>query len=280
MTKQKNRDLTDDENIEVPFKIFVITALLVLLIQIIGGLFIVRSLDDWNKRSSFGEMFGAINTLFSGWAFAGIIYAILLQRRELKLQRRELEMTRDELRGQKEQLIEQNKTLRQEKFENTFFQLLRFHNEIVSSIDLDVKVGVVRRGRDCFVMMYHILYQTFKQNLLVYEAKRLEGIDSAYCEFYQRHRADIGHYFRNLYRMVKFVDESEIVNKKFYTGLIRAQLSAHEQLLLFYNCLSRYGFEKFKPLIDKYDLLQNMPLEDLLVTDHVQYYESLKSTDQ
>jgi hypothetical protein len=54
-------------------------------------------IDDWNKRGSFGDMFGSINALFSGAALAGIIYTIFLQRRELQLQRRELELTRDEL---------------------------------------------------------------------------------------------------------------------------------------------------------------------------------------
>lgn len=42
-------------------------------------------------------MFGAVNALFSGLAFAGIIYTILPQRRELELQREELRATRTEL---------------------------------------------------------------------------------------------------------------------------------------------------------------------------------------
>ncbi|HXH11753.1 MAG TPA: hypothetical protein VNP04_18570 [Alphaproteobacteria bacterium] len=42
-------------------------------------------------------MFGSISALFSGLAFAGLIYAILLQKRELGLQREELELTRKEL---------------------------------------------------------------------------------------------------------------------------------------------------------------------------------------
>ncbi|MDM8566190.1 hypothetical protein QUF74_11130 [Candidatus Halobeggiatoa sp. HSG11] len=49
------------------------------------------------KRGTFGDMFGAINALFSGLAFAGVIYAILLQRKELALQREELTLTRKEL---------------------------------------------------------------------------------------------------------------------------------------------------------------------------------------
>jgi uncharacterized membrane protein len=53
--------------------------------------------SELTKRGSFGDSFGVINSLFSGLAFAGIIYTILLQRKELKLQREELELTRKEL---------------------------------------------------------------------------------------------------------------------------------------------------------------------------------------
>ena len=49
-------------------------------------------------RGTFGDMFGAVNALFSGLAFAGVIYAVLLQRKELELQRNELELTRTELK--------------------------------------------------------------------------------------------------------------------------------------------------------------------------------------
>jgi hypothetical protein len=52
---------------------------------------------DWSVRGQLGDTFGSINSLFSGLAFAGIIYTVLLQRQELTLQRRELELTRREL---------------------------------------------------------------------------------------------------------------------------------------------------------------------------------------
>ena len=43
-------------------------------------------------------MFGGLTSLFSGLAFAGLIYTINLQRRELQLQRKELRETRKELK--------------------------------------------------------------------------------------------------------------------------------------------------------------------------------------
>ena len=62
-------------------------------------------------RGTFGDMFGAINALYSGLAFAGVVYAIVLQRQELELQRQELALTREELAGTRSAQESQAKTL-------------------------------------------------------------------------------------------------------------------------------------------------------------------------
>jgi len=48
-------------------------------------------------RGLFGDMFGGLNTLFSGLAFAAIAYSIFQQREELALQREELALQRQEM---------------------------------------------------------------------------------------------------------------------------------------------------------------------------------------
>jgi hypothetical protein len=72
-------------------------AVLILLVQAVAGIAVYYVLPDWPTRGQFGDLFGAINATFSGLAFAGLIYAILLQREDLALQRTELELTRQEL---------------------------------------------------------------------------------------------------------------------------------------------------------------------------------------
>lgn len=57
---------------------------------------VTATISSWEVRGQFGDMFGAINSLFSGLAFAGIIVAILIQRAELQLQREELRLAREE----------------------------------------------------------------------------------------------------------------------------------------------------------------------------------------
>ncbi len=54
--------------------------------------------EDWTKSGSFGDTFGAVNSLFSGLALGGIIFTIYLQKKELSLQRKELQYTREELK--------------------------------------------------------------------------------------------------------------------------------------------------------------------------------------
>jgi hypothetical protein len=69
----------------------------VLIIQISIALIVYFNFESWPDRGTFGDMFGSVNSLFSGLAFAGVIYAILLQSKELELQREELKLTREEL---------------------------------------------------------------------------------------------------------------------------------------------------------------------------------------
>jgi hypothetical protein len=64
--------------------------ILVLIIWILSAVLILYGLDDWADRGTFGDLFGAVNALFAGLAFAGLIYTILLQKQDLALQRKKM----------------------------------------------------------------------------------------------------------------------------------------------------------------------------------------------
>jgi hypothetical protein len=233
-------------------------------------------LEGNEHRGTFGDMFGAVNALFSGLAFGGVIFAIILQRKELSLQRRELELTRDELHGQKEQMRAQNITLKKQNFESTFFQLLRLQNEITNDIDLVDANNRITKGRDCFRVFYDRFKKLWNKNKTEYQGDtELDRINNTYLAFYASYQSEFGHYFRNLYNIFKFIENSELEDKRLYTNLVRAQLSSNELTLLFYNALSEKGNKKFKPLIEKYSLLKTLPNNALLnSTDHIQFYKN------
>ena len=89
------------------------TGLLIILIIFVlafwlGNLAVgIYFFDNWDNRGQFGDLFGSINALFSGLAFLGLIYAILLQRKELSLQREELKLQREEMAGSRAELKDQ-----------------------------------------------------------------------------------------------------------------------------------------------------------------------------
>jgi signal transduction histidine kinase len=77
-------------------KIGIITSIIIIFLWLIP-LFIFNYLPSAD-RGNYGDIYGIVNSLFSGLALAGIILTILLQRNELALQRQELKDTREELK--------------------------------------------------------------------------------------------------------------------------------------------------------------------------------------
>ena len=221
------------------------------------------------EKGEFGDTFGALNALFAGLAFAGVIYAILLQqkelalqRKELALQRKELEDTRVEIRGQKEQLQAQNQTLQKQNFESSFFQLLNRQSEIVNSMEIEKDEP---SGRACFGRLFRILssyYSDTAQAQNDTSKTEVDIINDVYEKLFFYFQTDIDHYFRHLYHVVKFVDVQKdfpkgFREKKRYIDFIRAQLSSDELWLLFYYGLSKRGTE-FGVLAEIYALFEDI----------------------
>ena len=244
-------------------------------------------------KGVFGDSFGALNALFAGLAFAGVIYAILLQQKELKLQREELELQREELEDTRAEIKGEKETLQKQNFESSFFQLLTMHSEIVNSMVIRKGIDGEYFGRECFGYMLKKFKSIYASDMINNELSGgvLEGalkgaqkgeldvteelrqlieekVSEKYEKFFVAYQAYVGHYFRHMYHVIKFVDQhgffdgKEFKEKKFYTDLIRAQLSSDELGLFFYHGLSDRGTE-FGPLVKKYDFFEDLPLKVL-----------------
>ncbi|MCG3658617.1 putative phage abortive infection protein [Aliarcobacter butzleri] len=72
----------------------------------------------------------------------------------------------------------------------------------------------------------------------------------------------IGHYFGNIYQILKFISTSSDIDKRKYSDLFRAQFSAQELQLLFYHCSASIGSTKFKPLIEEFEFLEHLSIEE------------------
>jgi hypothetical protein len=65
-----------------------------------------------------------------------------------------------------------------------------------------------------------------------------------------------------LYHTFKLIDTSNVPDRQRYAALVRAQLSAPVLIVLTFNCLSDYGRERFKLLVEKFALLEHVPDRD------------------
>lgn len=220
---------------------------------------------DPTTRGTFGDMFGGVNALFSGLAFSVLAFTLLLQRFELKLQREELAETRKVMEAQREQMELQAKTQQLQQFENTFFQLIKGHGDIVANMRVP-RTSV--QGRNCFNHFINLLDDRYT-NLKAHPTERIEF---ALNQLYENYESELGHYFRHLYHMLKFIDEHKNVDRRRYRSFLRAQLSADEFVLLFYNCLGHRG-AKCKPLVEKYGMLKHLPPTRLLDVSHADYFD-------
>lgn len=247
------------------------------------NLSLVLFIKDSTWRGTFGDQFGAVNALFSGLAFTGLIYTIILQRRDLelqrndlKLQREELALTRQEMEEQTAEFEKQNETLRIQRFENTFFNMLSQFQEVVNNLSVSARVkgeNVVLTGRESFQELFERAVVYIPNPQRDGEFVGIRGmkavLDTYGLEGYVNSEAptQFDHYFRLLYRILKFVKTSPLINRfedeYEYTSILRATLSRYELVWLYYNGLT-YGKNKLKPLIERYAMLKNLR-KDLLV---------------
>jgi hypothetical protein len=259
--------MNDDDN-EKSANIGILIAAVIGVVVIWGiNLKYGLSLSD-EGRGLFGDMFGAANALFAGLAFAGVVYAIFMQRLEVKLTKEELRRTKEIFEKQAASLELQNRETKKQIFENTFFQLLRVFSDLTENLDL-VDGARTTRGKDVLTAFENRLNR-------INRSIEKEGDKPDFKEVYRRLYAgahnDLGHYFRMLYTVIRCVDESEVGNKKFYTNILRAQLSDAELHLILYNGLSEHGIERLKPLLEKYEFFDNLPFTRVMYQDALKLY--------
>jgi hypothetical protein len=206
---------------------------------------------------------------------------------------------RQELLSARQELKVQNRNIARQRFENTFFQMVQLHHQLVNSItytDIESRpTGNYAIGGGDQYIPVTISGRTLFENLIDYfsivgeqnEFDKATLIDR-FERLFKKHEQILGHYFRNLYHIIRMIDESEDLIKydesetidqiksfqerKKYIRIIRAQLSSSELVLLLYNSLTENG-EEFYDLIVKYQLLNNLNKERLPVAMRIVFNE-------
>ena len=215
-----------------------------------------------------GDSFGALTSLFTGAAFVGLIATLMQQQREIRMQRQDLKMQRDEMKaarteleGQKEQMELQNQSLRQQMFEQTFFNMLSILNGYIDDLTgpNNINGSAPLSGRDQLGQIYiELLRVGHWDDDAASEFQRVGGAANEFIRMYPSHADDLNSYFRLLYNTLKFVDRQAPQDSKLYINIVRAQLTDSECGLIALTCATPAG-AKMRSLVEKYDLLKHLP---------------------
>ena len=95
---------------------------------------------------------------------------------------------------------------------------------------------------------------------------RIKKLSNIYELFYDKYGHMLGHYFRNMYYVLDYVDKTK--QSRFFNRIYRAQLSRYELAMLFYNIMGPYTSTAFNRLVFKYDMLDDLFGPDLCYTAH------------
>jgi hypothetical protein len=236
----------------------VLLLLTVFVVWLTYGIAAYTMPETLEKSGQTGDMFGGITALFSGLAFAGLVFTLFVQKKELQYQREELghlveeqRQTKGHLKDQATHLKSQSDFIERQIFENSFFQLLSTYSQFVSQIStkehsgadaLEVICGRVRPTS-------HFMGEKPEQGSIL--------VIDFYEDSFEYHKNDLAPYFRLIYNLLKFLDQSNIQNKAFYSNLLRAMLNSSELTLLSLNCASAHGVEKMAPLVKKFNFLKH-----------------------
>lgn len=213
----------------------------------------------------FGDFIGGIlNPWFALLAFFALLLTIILQSPELSISSKELSKSAAALAAQ-------NRAIQLQNFENTFFKMVNLHGDIVANLTFEPNFSS-RRCFTKFIDRFSAHSDRVLANEVFVDQEKL--IEETYKSFNQETQSSLGHYFLNMYLIVKFVDQSQAQNKKQYTDILRAQLNTYELGILFYHCLCGVEKQRFKPLIEKYELLENIDIATLRSPpDHLPLYK-------
>ncbi|MDR6915089.1 hypothetical protein J2X66_001954 [Pseudomonas sp. 3296] len=223
----------------------------------------------WGQLGDFAG--GFLNPLLSFLALMAVLKTMSLQRAEMKAAQLEAKTATQEQR-------QQTAVYSKQMFESTLFGMLDVHAKILGDIKSVGLQGKISEGRDAIDMFV----KKFKHSNS-YRAGSLnpalatdESIRSEIKQFCSNNVSVVGHYFRNLYWIMKMIDTSQDVQsdvrddsftsgkrkfymdylrKRNYTNIVRAQLSESEMAMLQINCLGPYG-EDLKYYVEKYSLLK------------------------
>lgn len=216
-----------------------------------------------NDFGVFGDYIGGVIGAFTG--FISIVFLYFTYQKQLDI------------------FKEQQRQTEMRQFEENFFQLLdgfRFIRKELNSVNDAENVG-----KDCLEYVRGLLEKPIDAicaaenafdtlNALTTRTK----IDKVYQNVFIPQANQLGHYFRSLYHLLKYIDthcpedDNGGGGKKMYFDLVQSQMSVDELYITCINGISSYGRKNLHPILDKSSFLENLAIDDNVSIQKLVYF--------
>ena len=241
-----------------------------LLICCLPWLLAKHSWIDFSTTGEIGDTIGGIMGPFIAIAAAGLTFIAFWVQYKANIQQRH--------------------DIAIERFESNLFEMIHIQQEITNGLLVEFfnetkQIREISKGREVFRRIYldfqnKIVFPDGNKKCTLFVAlNNLPDMKTNLSKVEIMWNLD--HYFRHLYRIFKYIDDADnnVISdeKKYeYTGIVRTTLSPYELIMLFYNGFSH---PKFKELIEKYAILQNLRMELLASQADISLYKQMLSPE-
>ncbi len=255
--------------------IFIVLSLIFFLIWLVLGFLFPVFFKNFLERKGgvFGDGFGSVNALFSGFALAGIVITLFMQQGAIALQqdaideqKREYDSTRvndnrsskilqaqidstrsnenrtyllqqKAFKAQQYDLDETKRLMRFQQFENTFFQMLADLNNKVE--ELEAKIPDARYGDETDTLVRGVKsFEVYKKIIFDGEKQiRLNYGEISESYPYYEFIKTFNSYYTTLALLLNYVEKSKIDNslKPNYYKLVIMPMTYYQKLALYYH---------------------------------------------
>lgn len=237
-----------------------------------------KTAEHWGQIGDF--VGGILNPALSFIAFLTLLYTLKIQSDELKEAREESRIAREDAKSSHKTQENQTKIFERQSFESAFFGLLNAHMKITENIKYLDSDNKLHTGREALAQIAkdHIPFNQISRG--DFPERETTAFRARARSLIGKHQLEIGHYFRSLYQILKYIDSygksslspgkaktlrelreqlskdrRNYLEQRQYANMLRAQFSSAEIDLIFANCLTPQG-KDLKYYIEKYSFLK------------------------
>lgn len=233
---------------KIVFWIVIILSMIALIVVYVWRLWELQFATTPDAFGLFGDYVGGVLGAFTG--LVSVIFLYFTYKKQIEI------------------FLEQKSQSESQQFEQTFFHLLDnfsfLRQQLKNKSERTESLAYIHSVRS---LVEKDIDQICNEKDAFNDLNSLETrrkIEEIYQTAFIAESNQLGHYFRSLYHLLKYIEEHcpRGKDKKMYFDLVQAQMNTDELYLTCINGISSYGRKKLHPLLNDSSFLENLAIDE------------------